>query len=910
MAPIGLPFGSGGDGGGGGGVHAIIAQESDSSKGIEIALSEDATWRLEGVQRVTGDRATVDIDGATSGAKIVITAPEPFTGNDAEEYELANDWPIILAQGTTPVDAVAAIAGVSAGANLYYGASDSLDYIRASRSTQGVSGNDWSVSVEITSTSNVGDNGVQISTSSLELQVLISSADNPTISAVRDAVNSHPDFSAAYGGATPAAAVFPQVLATILPTGTTTGAKRVQAFDGGIDSVAAVAAIAGADVEFEGERSSGVTADDEWLITLNSLTTLDEIIAAIQGASYLNLVNREGGAAPVYVFPNADVVLEGDGDSLVASSLLGGEGTENETLSLAGAVNAIPAESTIDTTNKTVTISYDVSDTAADVRDLFKSPTEAVLIYDTTDDAVLEAPPFERVFRGLVGTSVNTSSGGGSLESLDTFPLASEAVDRDMFNVRGTLYRRSVKKFDSTDRVVVERTLTELTVLNDDDVAVYNPNYTDKFRGFHQNGNAVPNRADGDFYLDPEAGWFEIYETQGSLTDWYGYHPFTTGGVWDTMLPPGANADLAFDGGTDDGKGIRVAMIGNRSSTIGSNGDDWDVSIDQKAGTLAIGIVVSTKTVRIRAQLGVAASPTLAEIKTALEAYAGTDNVRFGVTYIGGADGTESTQSNWYSNLDTVDFAGGGPGDATVNLQDAVHAYTYDEDEVPLNVSAVGQVIVDIPRMRIHGALAFTAGAVEHTDRRDEIYHPPGGDHAVMIFHGEGQSGITIGDSVVHAQTGSLPNYRYKFNQELPDQVLVGVNPGIRAVLASEASNANLLAGETLDDYRVIEFPVGKYRIDFHAAHESFGDGDLRCFMYQIMSGTDDLHISSAVGYATRVNDPLGSVVDTDETYQSVQFETLLVFDKTSQITFITAGFNVGDNFDDGTHYLEIEVLE
>ena len=317
--------------------------------------------------------------------------------------------------------------------------------------------------------------------------------------------------------------------------------------------------------------------------------------------------------------------------------------------------------------------------------------------------------------------SGNSSSGGGGgvgggddniLDALDSFPSADGARDGDIFNVRGTIYERSQKHFDASTRVVIERRLTDLTVLNDGGTRVANPNYTSKFRGFHQNGNAVRNRMVDDFYLDPEAGWFETYETQGTLTDWYGYHPFATGGIWDTMLPPGASLDLVFDGGTDAGKGIRIAMIGTRADTIGSNGDDWDVSIDLQNSALTIGVVIATQTVRIRGRLGVAASPTLSEMKTTLEAYADADNVRFGVTYIGGADGTESTQSNWYSNLDTVDFDGGGPGDAAVNLQDVVHAYTYNEDEVPLNVDSVGEVIVDIPRMRIHGVLAFTAGAL------------------------------------------------------------------------------------------------------------------------------------------------------------------------------------------------------
>ena len=60
----------GGRGGGGGGVHAVIAQDSDSSKGIEIAIPYDATWKLKGVQREVGQRGYVDFRGGLTPGEL------------------------------------------------------------------------------------------------------------------------------------------------------------------------------------------------------------------------------------------------------------------------------------------------------------------------------------------------------------------------------------------------------------------------------------------------------------------------------------------------------------------------------------------------------------------------------------------------------------------------------------------------------------------------------------------------------------------------------------------------------------------------------------------------------------------------------------------------------------------------
>ena len=396
--------------GGSGGVHVAIVQKSDASKGIEVALAEDATWKMEGVQRATGNRAQVEIEGATAGAKITIYSPQDFTGNDDQQYELANGWDIILAQGTTPVamvPAVAAVDGASATVRLYYGASDSDDYVLVGRVDADAQGNGWDVTFTTVDLA-VGTTGVQITVSGTQLQILISTTITPSVRTVRNAINNEAAFTAAYvAGNEPAATVaMPTDIAAVLPNGNTIGTIRYEDFAGGIDAVAAVDAIpavAGATVEFRGERSSGVTADDDWFIALNSLTTLDEIIAVIQGADYLDLVDREGGGAPVHVFPDADVVLSGDGGSLVAATLLGGEGTENETLTLSGAVDAVPPGYSVDKDAKTLTISYDTVDTALEVLELLDKPAKSVLINGTADDAVLESPPWTKTFRGIGG---------------------------------------------------------------------------------------------------------------------------------------------------------------------------------------------------------------------------------------------------------------------------------------------------------------------------------------------------------------------------------------------------------------------------------------------------------------------------------------------------------------------------
>ena len=583
-------------GGGGGGVHAVIAQESDSAKGIEIAVPYDATWRLDGVQRTIGERAKLFLPAARgSGSNVTVTAPEAFTDGDLN-YEQANQWPLIMRQGITPVEAVAAVdavpaqAAVPATARLYWGSADNADYIEAGRLLAGEDGNDWHLTFE----THAGDlnAGLQISTdnSNNEFQVLISTTNVPTVRAVREAMSTFSValFTAVFRGAEPdAATLMTTDLATALPNGVVDGVRRLEDFTGGADetfslplvvaihasvrlywaglgplnyfdifrnpagaggnawdiristtddvltdgfaiaqvgatgnqrielriqntnrplitaiiadflgrnafdavlpdgitaegtqlptnlntilpngadiaatatvgayraedfagganfvaavpgvpAVAAVAAVAGTPVEFHAAHSSGDVQNDNWILDFNALSTLDEIADVIRGADFLNYFNRQAADAPLHIFPDEDVVIVGNGDDLLAPTYITGENTQHDFLELFGAVNSIPAEVIVDRENSLITVSYDVSDPAALVLDLFTAPAEAVLVYGTEDDAILEAPPFERVFRGIAGSGVGYSTRTTLVTRITYEEEVVEAIDFTEANV-------------------------------------------------------------------------------------------------------------------------------------------------------------------------------------------------------------------------------------------------------------------------------------------------------------------------------------------------------------------------------------------------------------------------------------------------------------------------------------------
>ena len=242
-------------GGGGGGVHAVIAQSDDSSKGIEVALDGDASWQLEGIQRVLGVRAKLEIPGATAGSLLTITAPTHLSSNDPEHYGDVNDWPLRVTRHTDPIAAVPevpaiaevpavpampaipAVAAASASVRLH---NDANNYITITRDAAGSAGNDIWLRIDETADAYPPD-GVQAGVSGDTLILVWSSigANVPEAQDLVAEINNVSGFSAALGGGTSATELWqPPSLTVALPGGENIGSRRRQMFSGGADAVA------------------------------------------------------------------------------------------------------------------------------------------------------------------------------------------------------------------------------------------------------------------------------------------------------------------------------------------------------------------------------------------------------------------------------------------------------------------------------------------------------------------------------------------------------------------------------------------------------------------------------------------------------------------------------------------------
>ena len=429
-----------------GAVHASIGQSTDATKGIEAALiGGDATWKLEGVQRETGTRGYVDFRGGlTPGNYVRLTAPTHFTLEDDQQQELANGWDVRVERGTDRVPEVAAIAEVIAVAevranvHLFFGAGVN-ELMNIQRAAAGADGNDWDIRFS-TFAGAVGASGVQLSVVGTEFQVLISSTAVPSARTVRNAINNEADFTADFvAGSEPAVAVLmTTVLATALPNGTTTGTDRFEDFTGGVDAVDAVAGVdAIPSVPPEDPTFSGNLPETNdvarWELLVNDELTLDELAEFLETAEvgiHTDFVDGddhgvvEFGAANVAVVGDGSVTLRSSGHSLngVPGSLPAAVG-DTALHELDDAVNATPPEVAIDDDTKIVEVSYDASDDASDIRDLFKGKVVAVLVGDTEDDARLEAPSFSRPFRG--------AGVGGSFVSAKIIEIASVTFEEE-----------------------------------------------------------------------------------------------------------------------------------------------------------------------------------------------------------------------------------------------------------------------------------------------------------------------------------------------------------------------------------------------------------------------------------------------------------------------------------------------
>ena len=167
---------------------------------------------------------------------------------------------------------------------------------------------------------------------------------------------------------------------------------------------------------------------------------------------------------------------------------------------------------------------------------------------------------------------------------------------------------------------------------------------------------------------------------------------------------------------------------------------------------------------------------------------------------------------------------------------------------------------------------------------------------AMVAFWGAGQV-EELGGAIDRVLTGTGTNYRWEFDQEEPNEIIYGPDPGVRTVTAADAGDADLLAGEALADHEVLEFPPGKYLVDAFQGTRGSADADLRGTAYRVMSGNDDHLVQYGSGRSNASNDPLGRRGGAGHLGQVIAFPvfTFTVADgETGQLTFITAGFNTG----------------
>ena len=155
---------------------------------------------------------------------------------------------------------------------------------------------------------------------------------------------------------------------------------------------------------------------------------------------------------------------------------------------------------------------------------------------------------------------------------------------------------------------------------------------------------------------------------------------------------------------------------------------------------------------------------------------------------------------------------------------------------------------------------------------------------------------------------------RYRFSQASPNEILTGLDPGIRALAAADAPNTSLAplsggATETLPDYAVISIPAGLVvRMKFYAYHRQNITITSGLFVYQIIAGQQDATLRELpIGYMRGYSDPLGTVSNSLINGTIVQMDMLI--DATAgeaQISMMVVGFT-GTGYD-GYWYCDFEV--
>ena len=157
----------------------------------------------------------------------------------------------------------------------------------------------------------------------------------------------------------------------------------------------------------------------------------------------------------------------------------------------------------------------------------------------------------------------------------------------------------------------------------------------------------------------------------------------------------------------------------------------------------------------------------------------------------------------------------------------------------------------------------------------------------------------------------SARHLRYRTAQAAPNEVLTGQDPGIRALTAAQAAEADLLTGEALPDYAVFEVPMGVVcRAVLHAQHDAASDVSLQAFIYEVLASTDDVRRTPPYPYAAGIAEPLG-IISSTQTPRMGGSPGITINAKAAarRFTWIASGFQGGPDAN-GHWYWEFEILE
>ena len=263
-------------------------------------------------------------------------------------------------------------------------------------------------------------------------------------------------------------------------------------------------------------------------------------------------------------------------------------------------------------------------------------------------------------------------------------------------------------------------------------------------------------------------------------------------------------------------------------------------------------------------------------------------------------DGTEADNPDGFVGFaNYVPFAEGEywatVDDGDGNAIDTSGGFVIADSELNAFVRAqdAGDVFVIRGQPRILIAETVQAPASTRTDYKPRLYVPQAGPVGMVAFWGAGQSEARPAE----AYDRTLVNnefYRYTFVGEDPDDVIFGVDFGVRCVAAADVpTTAGVMTGETIGDQQIFSFPAGKYIVELFDQTRVDQDTGLYIWGYCLKSGADEQVLQASSGESgANFSDPLGVVDAAEEGRQSIYGKVVLTLDTDSHLTFIGGPFD------------------